>query len=67
MQTFNPNNNLTINDVIEGLQNHKEYKFTYIYFLEEYSEIIGSFSQLAKFIKEFDFTDIRIESYESER
>ena len=67
MKTFNPNNNLTINDVIEGLQDGKEYKFTYIYFLEEYSEIIGSFSSLAKFIKEFDFTDIRIENYDSER
>lgn len=61
MQTFNENNKLTINDVIEGLQNGKEYKFTYIYFLEEYSEVIDTFSKLAKFIKEFNFTDIRIE------
>ena len=64
MKIFNPNNELTINDVIEGVQDGKAYKFTYIYFLEEYREIIGSFSQLAKFIKEFDFTNIKIESYE---
>ena len=64
MKTFNPNNELTINNVLEGLQDGKAYKFTYVYGLEEYSEIIGSFIQLAKFIKEFDFTNIKIESYE---
>lgn len=67
MNTFNPNNKLTLNDVIEGLKDHKEYIFTYEYFLETYSDVISSFSDLAKFIKDFDFTNIKIDSYDSER
>lgn len=61
MNTFNENNKLTLNDVVEGLLDGREYKFNFECFLETYSEKISSFSQLAKFIHSFDYMNIKIE------
>lgn len=61
MNTFNENNKLTLNDVVEGLLDSREYKFTFEYFCDHYKEKISSFSQLAKFIHSFDYMNIKIE------
>lgn len=61
MRAFNENNKLTLNDVVEGLLDGREYKFTFEYFLETYNEKISNFSQLAKFIHSFDYMNIKIE------
>lgn len=61
MSTFHKDNKLTLNDVVEGLIEGREFKFTFECFLETYSEKISRFSQLAKFIHSFDYMNIKIE------
>lgn len=60
MNTFNENNKITLNDVIEGLLEGREFKFTFECFGETYREKIHSFSTLARLIKEFDYSNIKI-------
>lgn len=62
MNIFNENNKITLNDVIEGLLEHREFKFTFECFGDHYKEVINSFSSLARLIKEFDYSNIKIEA-----
>lgn len=61
MNTFNENNTLTLNDVVEGLLEGREFKFAFECFGDHYNEKISSFSGLAKFIHSFDYSNIKIE------
>lgn len=62
MNTFNENNKITLNDVIEGLLEGREFKFTFECFGDHYKEVISSFYGLAKFIHSFDYSNIKIEA-----
>lgn len=61
MKTFHKDNKLTLNDVVEGLLEGKEFWFEFYCFGDHYEERIIGFSGLSKFIKTFDYMNIKIE------
>lgn len=63
-QTFNPNNRISLNDMVEGLFNGKEYKVISYSLGERYINEIITFNDLARLILEIDYnqlTNIQIE------
>lgn len=64
MQTFNPNNRISLNDIVEGLSIGKEYKVISYSLGERYINDISTFNDLSRFILEIDYnqlTNIQIE------
>ena len=64
MEIFNPNNRISLNDMVEGIANGNAYKVVSYSLGDRYTDEISSFNGLAKFIKEIDYnqlTNITIE------
>jgi len=65
MQIFNPNNRITLNDMVEGLLNEQEYRVVSYSLGDRYVNEISTFNDLAKLIIEIEYnqlTNIQIEA-----
>ena len=58
MQTFNPNNRISLNDMVEGLFNGNTYKVVSYSLGERYINEISTFNDLSRFILEIDYNQL---------